>query len=281
MSERYIAKVSSITTDVDRYGRFFPIIRFCPVNPDSTCVEIEPVSLLSLSDVVKNHYSVGDDVEIKIDGKIPTISRVLNHNNQNSFINYDEIDFNYCEPCKNKIVTGIGQFYCQDTTRTCPKITNAIFRYACRRDVLDLPLSTMLENLLFNEISMSLPDALFLDEEQLIEGGFYDPKRGRVIASILIQRKNQLFGYNCSRDITLLAQERALDALSITGLYSYIRAPLVKKLRNGSWDWNSLPDVLTDPLFLRSCGISPNDVKTVVESAKSRVSELDVISRSF
>ena len=273
--DEYQVTLTRITAEPDRFGRFSPVVWFTPILRHQR--QIVRISLPQMHDVRKNDYAVGDTVLLRLSGEYPILGHHLHRQNSDT---RGHIDFEYCGPCSDKLIIMNGNYYCPDMTRSCPRVSYAILGYAMRPEVLDLPLTKIRDVLLQNELQMDLPTVLYLDEEQLVEGGFCDWKEGAPIADKLRQRTVQLFG-NCPLDMKLLVQDRTLDALSINGLYRDDRRRLQANLHQGRWEWNNLPTVMTDIQFLRGCGIRTQDALTIAQNALTRSEELDALAREF
>ena len=276
--EEYQVQLTRITADLDRFGRFFPVMWFNPIVRNGQ--SIQHTTLSRLSDVYDNDYVVGDIVGLRFLGDYPEIYRTIHK--QPEVHGLCQIDPGYCGPCSDKLIYKDRNYYCPDLTRSCPRVVHAILNYAMRPDVLDLPLTKIKNVILQHELQMDLPSVLFLDSEQLEEGCFCNRDESETISEALHQRTTQLFGHaKTPRDVQFAVQRHTIDALSINGLYPDDRRRLYENLYRNHWVWNDLPAVLTDISFLKGCGIRTQDALTIAQNALTRSEELDALAREL
>lgn len=271
-------QIRHITIDPDRFGRLQPTIMFDTISYRGEY--FTSARLDACEDIVKYDYACGDLIDVEIIGGIPRIGWLLRKSDADDRFS-GVIGYDYCHHCQKRLVYHNGNRYCQ-STEECPRTAFARLSYAVQPNVLNLPLGKEDLNYIIwgGELAMNLPSLLFLDSTQF-DTRFYHRDESEVIVSALRLRLDQLFGHGFPRYIQLQAQDKVLDALSLTGLYNKDRQRLCELLEDSRWAWNDLPSVLTDTRFLRSCGIASQDARTISRGAEGRITELDALSREF
>lgn len=270
----YHVRLTRISVELDRFGRMYPVVWFEPVYHNGSI--FNSASLRTMDDVYRHDYVVGDIAHLRIIGSCPVIGQVITRSPSGPRL-VESVNFGYCSPCQQKTVLRSGHYYCPDPM--CPLLTFSRGVYAIREDVLNLPLRKLLHTFLRDELTSDIPSLLFLDHEQLLESGCYTHNESLKTASILRERVCQLFGTDV--DVRYDVQDRVLNALSLTGLFTKDRRILLENLYRGKWEWGRLPEILTDRSFLRSCGFESRDARIVSQHAQSRIEELDSLARDF
>lgn len=269
-----VIKIDAIEAEPDRFGRIRPVI----ASNEVTRYEYEfyTIDMLTPQHLKQAGYQVGDIVEVSFINKIPRLGKIIE---RTSKIPSDPLGFGVCHACATPFTRKHGQLYC--TKIDCTSTVFNRMLHANKKKVLDLPFDWhTLYNLVTQDGTVNdLPSLFNLDTHKL--RGYFDEEGIDLITRTLHKRIAQLNGECYSGAIQNIAQRRFLDALSVVGLHGENVKRLGDSLGDGDWQWSELPLVLTDPSLLRSCGISGNDVVTIVASAKPRIAEFDTLVREF
>ena len=274
---RLTIEIDSIIVGPDRLGRMHPTVHLYETSIDEN--ELVSISIPSIPDLLAANYKENDIVELNFTSYIPRLGKIIKSSRNNYIPNgLKEVNNKRCSACGTALMQSNNNLYCENPE--CEETNFNRLLYACRKDVLDLPLSktdiTYLLPRIFESAITPIVELLNTNIDML--SSVIGEEKALSFITSSGKRHLQLYGCGYSRTVQCVVQERFIDALSLRGLFRSDLKKLRIGLENNKWEWKDLPNLLTDPYELCKLFISPQDSNTIVRSAKNRIEEVIAFS---